>query len=192
LVELGQLDEAAAHYQASLQIEPKAEIYSDLGFTMAQMGRPEEARANYLKALELDPGSASAHFNLAISDAQIGAYANAESHFRQALAGRPTAETHNGLGYVIGRQGRTDDAVAEYRKAIEVDPQYTPAYNNLAQALAGQGKLEEAAQYYRLSLAEKPSAGVYNALGNVLRSLGKEAEAEEQFAKARALGSASP
>jgi len=189
LVELGRLDEAAAHYRASLELEPKAEIYSDLGFTMARLGHPEEARADYLKALELDPSSASAHFNLAISDAQIGAYADAESHFRQALPGRPTAETHNGLGYVIGRQGRTDDAVAEFRKAVEIDPKYTPAYNNLAQALAGQGKLEEAERYYRLSLAEKPSAAVYNALGNVLRQLGRTGEADEQFAKAKALGS---
>ena len=61
--------------------------------------------------------------------------------------GRPTAETHNGLGYVLARQGRTDEAVAEYRQAIDIDPKFTPAYNNLAAALAKQGKLEEAAHY---------------------------------------------
>jgi tetratricopeptide (TPR) repeat protein len=190
LVELGRLDEAAAHYQASLELEPKAEIYSDLGFTLARLGHPGEARANYQKALELDPDSASAHFNLAISDAQAGAYADAEAHFRRALAGRPTAETHNGLGYVIGRQGRTDESLAEFRRAIDIDPRYTPAYNNLAQVLAGQGKLDEAERYYRLSLEQKPSTSVYQALGNVLNRLGRTAEAEEQFAKARALGSA--
>jgi Flp pilus assembly protein TadD len=189
LVELGRLDEAAGHYEKSLALEPKAEIYSDLGFTMARLGRPDEARTDYQKALELDPNSASANFNLAISFAQAGAFGEAESHFRKALPGRPTAETHNGLGYVLERQGRTDEAVAEFRKAIDVDPKFTPAYNNLAQALAAQGKLEEAAHYYELSLAEKPSASVYNALGGVLTRLGKTAEAQEQFAKAKALNS---
>jgi len=189
LVELGRLDEAAAQYRASLALEPKAEIYSDLGFTMARLGHPDEARADYMKALELDAHCASAHFNLAISDAQMGAYPDAEAHFRQALPGRPTAETHNGLGYVIGRQGRTEESIGEFRKAIEIDPKYTPAYNNLAQALASEGKLEEAAHYYQLSLAQRPSVSVYNALGAVLTGLGRTDEAEEQFAKARALGS---
>jgi len=190
LVELGRLEEAAGHFRTSLELEPKAEIYSDLGFIMARLGHPDEARADYLRALELDPNCASAHFNLAVTFVQAGAFGEAEAHYRQALPGRPTAETHNGLGYVLARRGRTDEAVAEFRKAIDVDPKFTPAYNNLADALAKQGKLEEAAHYYELSLAEKPSAAVYNALGVVLRRLGKTDEAAVQFEKAKALDSA--
>ncbi len=189
LVELGRLEEAATHFKTSLALAPRAEIYSDLGFTMTRLGKSEEARAAYQKALDLDPSCASAHFNLAVSFVQAGKFGEAESHYRQALPGRPSAETHNGLGYVVARQGRTDEAVAEFRKAIAADAKFTPAYNNLAEALAKQGKLEEAAQYYRRSLEQKPSAGVYNALGAVLRSLGKTDEAAEQFGKAKALNS---
>jgi pentatricopeptide repeat protein len=189
LVELGRLEEAASHFKTSLRFEPKAEIYSDLGFIMARLGKSEEALADYRKALELDPNCASAHFNLAVMFVQAGALGEAEAHYRQALPGRPTADTHNGLGYVLARQGRTDEAVAEFRKAIDVDPHFTPAYNNLADALAKQGKLEEAEDYYRRSLAEKPSVAVYNALGGVLRSLGRTEEAADQFAKAKALDS---
>jgi Flp pilus assembly protein TadD len=189
LVELGRLEEAAGHFKTSLDLEPRAEIYSDLGFTMARLGKSEEARADYQKALELDPNCASAHFNLAVTFVQAGKFGEAESHYRQALPARPTAETHNGLGYVLARQGRTDEAVAEFRKAIDVDPKFTPAYNNLAEALVVQGKLDEAASCYRRSLAEKPSAGVYNALGVVLRRLGKMDEAANQFAKAKAMDS---
>jgi Flp pilus assembly protein TadD len=189
LVELGRLEEAASHFKTSLEIEPRAEIYSDLGFTLARLGKSDEARSLYRKALELDPSCASAHVNLAVTFVQAGNFAEAESHYRQALPGRPTAETHNGLGYVLARQGREDEAVAEFRKAIEVDTKFTAAYNNLADVLAKQGKLEEAADYYRRSLVQKPSAAVYNALGIVLRRLGKMDEAAEQFAKAKALGS---
>ena len=154
---------------------------------MARLGKPEAARADYQKALALDPKCASAHYNLAVSFVQAGKFAEAESHYRQALAGKPTAETHNGLGYVLARQGRTDEAVAEFRKAIDVDAKFTPAYNNLAEALAKQGKLEEAEHYYELSLAEEPRAAVYNALGVVLRKLGKTDEAADQLSKAKAL-----
>jgi Flp pilus assembly protein TadD len=190
LVELGRLEEAAAHFRTSLDIEPKAEIHSDLGFVMARLGRPQEALAGYRKALELDPACASAHFNLAVASVQAGKLEDAEAHYRKALAGKATAETHNGLGYVLARRGRTDEAVAEFRKAIDANPKFTPACNNLAEALVKQGKLEEAAQYYRRSLAEKPTAAAHNALGAVLRQLGRTNEAAEQFARAKALGSA--
>ena len=53
------------------------------------------------------------------------------------------------------------------------DSRAVPAYNNLAAALADRGRLEEAEQYYRRSLAEKPSPAVQNALNAVLRQLGK-------------------
>ena len=190
MVELGRLEEAATHFKKSLDLEPRAEIYSDFGFTMARLGKADEARAAYRKAIELDPNCPSAHFNLAVSFVQAGNFEEAESHYRQALPRRPTAETHNGLGYALARQDRTDEAVAEFRKAIDVDPKFTPAYNNLADSLAQQGKLEEAENVYKRSLAEKPSAAVYNALGVLLRKLGKMDEAAEQFAKAKALDSA--
>jgi Flp pilus assembly protein TadD len=172
LVELGRLEEAAVHFRKSLALEPKAEIYSDLGFVEARLGRSDEALADYRKALALDPTCASAHFNLAVSFVQAGSFADAEPHYRQALAGKPTAETHNGLGYVLVHLGRPEEAIQEFRKAIEASPQYTPAYNNLAEALAAEGKLEEAASYYRRSLAQKPSPAVQKALDAVLRRLG--------------------
>jgi Flp pilus assembly protein TadD len=189
LVELGRLPEAASHFETSLAIEPRAEIFSDFGFTMARLGRPEEARAAYAKALELDPSSASAHFNLAVAFVQAGDYREAEAHYRQALSGRPTAETHNGLGYALARQGRTDDAIEEFQVAIDLDASYAPAYNNLAEGLASQGKLAEAERYYERSLTLRTSPAVYNALGAVQRRLGKLDEAEAHFAKAKALSS---
>jgi pentatricopeptide repeat protein len=187
LVELGRLEEAAGHFRTSAALEPKAEIYSDLGFTMARLGRTDEAAADYQKALELDPDCPSAHFNIAVSFVQAGKFREAEFHYRRALVGRPTAETHNGLGYVLARQDRADEAAAEFRQAIKADPKFAPAYNNLAEALVKQGKLEEAEYYYRRSLAEKPSPAVHTALGALLRRLGKMDEAADQFAKADAL-----
>lgn len=190
LVELGEIAEAADHFRQSLAVEPKAEIYSDLGFVLAQQGDMEAAVANYRQALALDPDCASAHFNLAVTYVRDGDFAQAEAHYRKALPGRPSAETHNGLGYVLVQQGRTDEAIAEFRQAIDADAQYVPAYNNLADALARQDHLDEAAETYRRSLALKPSAAVHNALGSILRQLGKPAEAAEQFSKASAMSRA--
>ena len=87
---------------------------------MARLGKPEVALANYRKALELDPELRVGAFEpRRRSSCRQGKLEEAESHYRKALAGRPTAETHNGLGYVLARRGRTDEAIAEFRKAIE-------------------------------------------------------------------------
>src|SRR5262249_55252011 len=144
-------------------------------------GKSEEALADYRKALALDPNCASAHLNLAATLAQDGALDDAESHYRQALLGKPSAEAHNGFGYVLAPEERGAEAVAEYRKAIDADPHFAPAYNNLADELARQGKLEEAEQEYRLSLAQRPSPAVYIALAGVLRKLGRTDEATDQL-----------
>lgn len=181
LVELRRLDEAATHFRTSVDLEPKAEIYSDLGFILAQLGKPDEARKNYQQALALDPDCASAHFNLAVASVMTGKYADAESHYQAALKQKPNAETYNGLGYVLAHQNRLDEAVAKFRKAIEADAKYTPAYNNLADTLVKQGKLDEAESVYRRSLAEKQSAAVLNQLGTVLVKLGKVDDAARQF-----------
>src|SRR5262249_62024415 len=105
---------------------------------------------------------------------------------RRWWRGRPTAETNNGLGYVIRRQGGTEEALAEFRRAIDINPKYPPACNNLAEALVRQGKLEEAESYYRRSLAEKPNPAVQNALDVVLRLLGKMDEVPREFVAAKA------
>ncbi len=188
LVELGRLPEAAAHFQKSLAIAPRCEIYSDLGFTYATMRRHADAEAAYRKGLALDEKCPSAHLNLATTLTRAGELEEAESHFRAALVSKPTAETYNGLGYALDRQKRADEAIVEFKRAVELDPHYTPAYNNLGATLARQGKLDEAATQYRRSLAEKPTTSAHYALGGILQTQGKKEEAAAEFEKARALG----
>lgn len=178
LVDLGRLADAAQHFEASLTIEPKAEIYSDLGFTLARLGQGDEAQAAFARALAIDPECASAHFNMAVVAVQEGDFAAAEAHYRRALPGRPTAETHNGLGYVLARQGRRDDAIAEYHRAIAADGGFVPAYNNLGQALTEAGLFAEAEKVYRESLQRRPNPAVASALAAVLRRQNKGDEAD--------------
>jgi Flp pilus assembly protein TadD len=183
-VELGQLDKAAFHFRKSLEVEPKSEIYSDLGFVLYQMGEREEAVASYEKAIELDPDCASAHVNLAVASLTEEKLEQAALHYREALRVKPNAQTHNGLGFVLAKQGRVDEAVEQFREAIAADPEYTASYNNLAATLVQQGKLKDALPYYRTSLAEKPSAVIHNELGLVLTRLGRTDEAIKEFRKA--------
>lgn len=187
LVELGRPQEAAKHFQASLDLDPSPDIYSDLGVILGRMGMHDRAREQYRKALELDPKCASAHLNFGAEYAREGELKRAETHYRQALHGRSAAQAHNGLGFVLDRQGRTVEAVPEFERAIELAPDFTPAYNNLGGALARQGKMEAAVEQYRKSVAVKPNTAAYYALGGVLRTLGRDDEAAEAYAMARSI-----
>jgi Tfp pilus assembly protein PilF len=48
-----------------------------------------------------------------------------------------SAEIHNNLGLALGKQGKLDEAVACYRRAVALKPDYTQARNALDRALRG-------------------------------------------------------
>ncbi len=143
-IDLGEIEVAEAHYRESLAIEPQPAIYNDLGFVLERQGLPEEAIRAYRKAIELDPKSATAQYNLGSSLARSGNLAEAEHHLRSALKMSPDAKTYTGLGIVLWQQGRTDDAVASLRAAIEADPTDATARQKLAEILESAGRTDEA------------------------------------------------
>ena len=51
----GQADAAAASYEEALRLEPRAEIYLNLGRAQLLLGRHEEARESFARAVQLDP-----------------------------------------------------------------------------------------------------------------------------------------
>jgi len=51
---------------------------------------------------------------------------------------------HNLIGFVLDDEHKTDEAIAEYRKAIELDPRDALPHTDLAMILRAQGKTKEA------------------------------------------------
>ena len=71
-------------------------------------------------------------------------------------------------------------AVGCYRRALELQPNYADAHNNLGNALKDQGKLVEAAGCFRRALELKPDfAEAHNHLGNAFK-----VSAQSQYALA--------
>ena len=80
------------------------------------------------------------------------------------MAGCPTF--HNNSGLALAEQGRLDDAVVSYRRALSLKPDYADAHYNLAGLLRRQGRLDEAAAHYAHTVRLRPDhAAAHNDLG---------------------------
>lgn len=65
--------------------------------------------------------------------------------------------THNNLGDVYGRQGDKDRSLAEFKKAIEIKPNYADAYHNAGNVYHEMGKDAEAISSYQLAIKYNPN-----------------------------------
>ena len=92
------------------------------------------------------------------------------------------AVTEMNLGSALQADGRLDEAVDHYHRAIAFAPDFPPAYNNLATALRAKGQVADAIATYQQALRVRPEypEAEYN-LANALLDAGKPAEAIEHF-----------
>jgi len=92
------------------------------------------------------------------------------------------AVTETNLAVALQAEGRLDEAATHYHRAIELQPDYAPAYNNLATALRAKGQLNQAIATYARALSMRPEYGEahYN-LANALNEAGRPREAAEHF-----------
>jgi tetratricopeptide (TPR) repeat protein len=79
----------------------------------------------------------------------------------------------------------SEEAMAAYRQALEIDPGLADAHVNLGRLLHERGEAAEAERHYRLALAVRPedATAVFN-LGVALQDLDRLAEAAEAYEKA--------
>ena len=88
------------------------------------------------------------------------------------------AEAYYNLGNALQDLQRLDDAVASYRRALEINPDYAEAHSNLGVAQHALGQTDDAVTSYRRALEIMPHyAEAHSNLGNVLRDLGQLDEA---------------
>ena len=113
---------------------------------------------------------------------------------RQALDSNPgDAVVHNSYGSALAATGHLPEAVAQYRKASTLSPDYPDAHNNLASALVQSGRPDEAVGEFEKALALKPDfAEAHSGLGGLLAQRGKVNDAIPHLQKAVELGPQNP
>jgi len=91
---------------------------------------------------------------------------------------------HNNLGNALKRQGKFEEAIAHFKKALRINPGYAKAHNNLGTALASQGKTEEALKHFGIALYINP--GYAAAHSNIGVALAGQDEFEKAIVHFRA------
>jgi predicted O-linked N-acetylglucosamine transferase (SPINDLY family) len=142
----GKAPDAIASFRQALALDPaQAKTHNNLGCTLEATAELREAAECYRAAIRLDPRMAQAHYNLGNACRQLGDARSASLHIREALAIEPGhADWRCNLGDLHFVQRQLDDAIAEYRAAIEIDSGYVRAYAELGAALLRVGQVEGA------------------------------------------------
>ena len=91
-------------------------------------------------------------FRMAYEHQMRGELDEAARLYTQSIDAYPTAEGYTFRGWVYSFQGRIDDAIAECKKAIEVDPTFGNPYNDIGAYLVEQGRLDEAIPWLERAL----------------------------------------
>src|SRR6185295_16953451 len=75
-----------------------------------------------------DPNDGELHASLAGTLGALGRYDEALEHLRVSIEQRPlNPEAHHNRATIYEKQGKRDEAIAEYQAALKIDGRYEPS-----------------------------------------------------------------
>jgi tetratricopeptide (TPR) repeat protein len=129
-----QFPQAAEYLRKLTAVHPNdASAHLQLGRVLAAESKYDEAIPEMEAGLKLAPSDVSAQRDLADLYATAGKNVEAEAAYRSLLAAHPNdAEVHHGLGKVLLREKKFQDAQEEFLAAVKLKPDFGTAYGDLA------------------------------------------------------------
>lgn len=167
------------------------EVSVALGDLYQAHGESGKAVEAYTRA-ESDPGSRpSAYMGLAMVHAEQGDHERALGLSRKASALRPAdARIFAYSGYYSYLAGRSQEAIAAYRKAVELKPDDAIYWNTLAALYVGVGDNAAGMRALERSIAIEPGSEALTNLGELKYQAGDYAAAVDLHKRATALAPA--
>jgi len=170
-IDNNELDKALSECELGIQLSPNSAIaHNYRGEIYEQMGQPENAITNYQRAIQLDPELEDAWDNMLDVESELkeefkesltkqrldwvleyaynGETEKAIQECEMAMSAMPSiAIAYNYLGMVLQTLDRLESAIDSYLKAIQLNPRFYAARENLANARV----LWEEEQYLRMT-----------------------------------------
>jgi Flp pilus assembly protein TadD len=175
-------------FQQNITVAPDNKwALNDLGWGLSDAGRLDEAVAAFKRAIELDPTDyVKARDNLGLVLARQTKLPEAMHWFDEALKFWPNEPNfHSNRGMVLMQLGRSEEAMAEFRRALQLDLPLklaTAAQTNLGWLLFQKGQTEDAMKEYSQVLKKDPGFTLaHRNLALALERLGRDQEAIDQL-----------
>ena len=147
----GDVDGAHYHFQNSTRLRPDlGETHNNLGTTLSARAnafaqRGDQAAANremaaaieqFAEACRVTPHVPAIQVNLANALAAAGRFAEAELKYKELLDREPgNPALINNYGVTLYKQGKKEESIEQFRKALEIAPNLKDARESLAVAL---------------------------------------------------------
>ena len=195
-LQLGRLHEhkedwsAAEHaFRKASELDPTDNVaWNYLGDLLINQGRNDEAESAFRQAIQLYPDDDYALASLGNLLFKRNCHDDAEHLYRKAIEIYPQAYYWRQLGDVLKLYARTDEAMAAYKSATEIDARDDLAWVGLTSIYVTQSEFADAERTVSRIIEIDPTIHdawvIYGTLKQILQ---KHAEAEEAFRKAIAL-----
>jgi protein O-mannosyl-transferase len=161
---------------------PQIGVYLVLAWAVAEACRSSRRQAGMLGIV----GAGIVATFMACAHEQVSHWRNSETLWRHTLAWNDdNSVAHNNLGATLLDEGRVDEAIGHFRRALQINPRNAFAYNNLGAALIRTGRPDEAVGPFTTALEIDPQyADAYNGLGNALLETNRVGDAAARYRKA--------
>lgn len=127
------LPDAIGEFQKAIEIDPKLyKVHYRLGVALQDSDKPKEADAEYRKAIEANPRFLSPYLKLGDLYLDNDYDKEAEQVFKNAiLADDSSGDAHQGLAESLQKQKQYEEAVKEFQKAVQLNPDLYLSYYNV-------------------------------------------------------------
>ncbi len=204
LLVAGNWEEGSVIYEAIIEDHPdSATAVYGLGRVNAARGDDKAAAESFQKACEFFPAYGASHYALALLYRKFGDTPKAQEHLILSEQNKTTVPpvddplrdavrelnqgplAHIRRGTLLEQAGKTQEAIAEHEKALEVDPRHVQAHINLISLYGRLRQFEKAEEHYRAAVGLDPDrADAHYNYGVLLFEQGKYREADQAFRKA--------
>jgi len=186
----GKLDEAIAHFEKSLEYDPKLTVaYEWIAYIKMQQGDADSAIVEYEKIVHATP-TAEARTTLGLAYINVGRYDDAIAILKKATSADPSLATAwNNLSLAYIRKGMLDEAENAAEKAVALDPESGEARSNLGAVYIRRGLYDEAWDEFETARELIPDdPNPYYGLAEVAGYRGEEKLAGDNYLKYLELG----
>ena len=180
------LNMAALHYLKSHELKENGKVLTQLGYLYSRKNEYVKAMKYYDMAIQLEPGDSHTYFMKGLAYSGSAKYGNAEKYLKKAISMKNDDTYYFYLASVQEKQNKIVGTIDSLKKAIEINPANSRAYNYLGYLYADRNiNLDESIQLVEKALEFEPDNGAYlDSLGWAYYRKGKYSEALEKLIEA--------